>query len=170
MASIVQDHSPAHLYDGYGGDGKVVPLRYGPLMGLYAAGVGGYGVWFHRSGRSLPTPTAGDLALLGVATFKLSRLLARDKVTSFLRAPFTRFVGPGKGPEINEAPRGEGLRRGVGELATCPFCVSQWTGTALVALYLAHPPLGRAVAATLSAVTISDGLQYAETALQKAVE
>lgn len=170
MGQILQDHSPTHLYEGYGADGTVVPLRYAPLMGLYAAGVAGYGVWFHRSGRRLPTPSAGDLALLGVGTFKLSRLLARDKVTSVLRAPFTRFKGTAKGPEVNEAPRGRGLRRGVGELATCPFCVSQWVGTALTAVYLAQPALGRALATLLAAVTISDGLQYAETALQQAVE
>ncbi len=39
----------------------------------------------------------GDILLLGVATHKLGRLLAKDWVTSFLRAPFTTFKGGGAG-------------------------------------------------------------------------
>ncbi|HET9733236.1 MAG TPA: DUF1360 domain-containing protein [Acidimicrobiales bacterium] len=153
-------------YDGPAGD----PSRYAPLAAAYAGAVGGYTLWFSRSGRRLPEHTpAGDLALLGVATFRLSRLISRDRVTSFLRAPFTRYEGNAPGPEVNEEPRGEGERRSVGELLSCPFCVSVWAATALTGLYLAAPTAGRAAASLLAAVTISDGLQYAETALHHAV-
>lgn len=44
-----------------------------------------------RRGRLPEGYRAGDLVLLGVATFKLSRLISKDRVTAFLRAPFTRF-------------------------------------------------------------------------------
>lgn len=44
------------------------------------------------AGRPLPERlSAQDVVLAGVATHKLSRLIAKDNVTSFLRAPFTRF-------------------------------------------------------------------------------
>jgi alpha-L-arabinofuranosidase len=46
----------------------------------------------HRAGRLPERFAASDLALAGVATYRLSRLIARDRVTSGLRAPFTRFV------------------------------------------------------------------------------
>lgn len=155
---------------GYGGGDEVQPARYLPLVATYAAGVGAFAAWFARSGRRLPGRVEPfDVALLGVATFRLSRLLTRDKVTSFLRAPFTRFEGTAPSAELDERPRGEGARRTVGELASCPFCAGQWAATALGAMYLADPALGRAVAAVLSAVALSDGLQYAETALHQAV-
>src|SRR4051812_7980803 len=35
-----------------------------------------------------------DILLLGVATHKLSRIITKDAVTSFLRAPFTRYDEP----------------------------------------------------------------------------
>ncbi len=55
----------------------------------------------------------GDLALLSVATHKISRLLAKDPVTSPLRAPFTRFEGTSGPAELKEDVRGVGARRWV---------------------------------------------------------
>jgi len=64
-------------------------------MGVYAATVAGLGVLVRRSRRDLPHGySAADFALVSVATHKLSRLLAKDAVTSPLRMPFTRFEGP----------------------------------------------------------------------------
>lgn len=152
------------------GPGESISLgSYAALAGLYGAAVGAYALLFRRSGRTLPAVGAGDVVLLGVATFKASRLLSRDKVTSFLRAPVTHYQRDASGTEVDEEPRGHGLQHTVGELITCPFCVSQWLGTALTGLFLANPAAGRAVAAILSAVTLSDGLQYAETAVHRAV-
>ena len=144
------------------------PTRYMPLAALYASAVAGYSYWFVQSRRRLPERLAPwDVALLGVGTFRLSRLIAKDKVTSFLRAPFTRFEQSAPSAEVNEQARGRGLRRGMGELASCPFCVGQWAATALGALFAAQPATGRLVAGVLSAVAISDALQYAETAVHE---
>ena len=164
------DHPVRRLAAGYAHGHDVEPQSYAAFVGGYLGAAAGYAALFRRSGRRLPTSVpAGDVALLGTATFKLSRLIARDKVTSFLRFPFTRYQGNAPGPEVNEEPRGEGLRRHVGELATCPFCVSQWAGTALMGLYLVNRPAGRAVASLLSAIALSDALQYADTALHESV-
>src|SRR4051794_8924355 len=60
-----------------------------------------------------------DLLLLAVATQRLSRLVAKDKVTSAIRAPFVQYeedAGPG---EVSESPRGDGMRRAIGELISC---------------------------------------------------
>ncbi|MGA4837430.1 DUF1360 domain-containing protein [Streptomyces sp. G45] len=102
-----------------------------------------------------------DVALLGTATFKASRLLAKDKVTSFLRAPFTRRTEDGEGGEVQDEPRGSGARRAVGDLVACPFCVSAWVAGALVASYAVAPRGTRLLCTGLSAVTVADGLQYA---------
>ena len=33
-----------------------------------------------------------DLALLGIATHKLSRIIAKDRITGILRAPFVNYI------------------------------------------------------------------------------
>src|SRR5687768_4316453 len=61
------------------------------------------------TGRSAPErPGIGDVVLIAVATHKLSRLLAKDAVTSPLRAPFVRYTEPAGAAELNEEVRGEG--------------------------------------------------------------
>src|SRR5205823_2844307 len=63
-----------------------------------------------RSRRDLPERIPlQDIALLSIGTFKLSRLVAKDKVTSAIRAPFTEYEGEGGPSEVSEKPRGEGL-------------------------------------------------------------
>ncbi|HXE45781.1 MAG TPA: DUF1360 domain-containing protein [Conexibacter sp.] len=99
------------------------PERERPL-GWYAALVSMFGglamsfaAWFRRSGRSLPERMdARDLALVTVAAHKASRLVAKGRVMSPVRAPFTRYQRDGGPAEVEEAARGHGLRRMVGEL------------------------------------------------------
>lgn len=144
---------------------------YAALLAIYGAGIGGFAAFLRRSGRRLPKRVdPADVALLGVATFKLSRLISRDAVTGVVRAPFTTRKGKLKGAEVRDAPRGRGMRRAVGELLTCPFCISQWLATVLAGSYVVAPDATRMAAATLSAVTVADVLQYAHTALQDTVD
>lgn len=90
---------------------------YAVLSAGFGGAVGGALVALRATGKPLPKGFGiGDVLLGGVATHKLSRLLAKDKVTSFLRAPFTEYQGPGGPGEVEEKPRGSGLRYVVGEL------------------------------------------------------
>jgi hypothetical protein len=82
-----------------------------------------------------------DVLLAGAATHKLARLIAKDKVTSFARAPFTEFQGKGGPSEVEGAPRGSGLRYAAGELLVCPYCLGLWISDFL---QLAYARLGRA--------------------------
>jgi len=159
MAVRVQDaepfagHSPA----------QERPLGgYAALVGSYAAAVGGFAAWLRASNRELPeSPSTGDFVLMTVATHKAARLVAKDRVTSAVRAPFTRYeddAGPG---EVSEAARGRGLRRAVGELITCPFCIGLWIASAFTVGFIVAPRATRWIAATLSAVFGSDVLQIA---------
>jgi len=141
---------------------------YAAVAAAYAGLLGAFVVAFRRSNRSLPRAVpAADVVLLGAATFKLSRLLTRAKVTAFIRAPFTRYRGPGAPAEVSEEPRGTGAQRAVGELLACPFCSAQWLATGLACGYVVNPDAARVVAAGLAAVVVSDGLQYANAALQQ---
>jgi hypothetical protein len=109
---------------------------------------------------------AADLAVGALATYKLSRLIAKDEVTSPLRAPFARFEGSAGRGEVSEEPRGRGLRLAVGELVTCPYCVGQWVAGGFV-LGLGHAPRPtRALAGMWAILGLADFLQLARSALE----
>jgi uncharacterized protein DUF1360 len=121
-----------------------------------------------RSRKELPARIPlRDIVLLGVGTFKLSRLIGKDKVTSFMRAPFTQYEGEAGPSEVSEEPRGHGLKRAIGELLVCPYCIGQWVGTGLLAGYLYRPRLTRTVASVLAIVTAADYLQQTWSAVDK---
>jgi hypothetical protein len=105
---------------------------------------------------------------MSIATYKVSRLIAKDRITSFLRAPFTRYKGESERPsEVSEEARGRGLRRAVGELLVCPYCLGQWVGTGFLAVYLRDPRLARTLAVLFTIVSGSDLLQEAWVAVDK---
>jgi hypothetical protein len=89
-------------------------------------------------------------------------------VTSPLRAPFTRYEGPGGPAEVNEAVRGHGARHAMGELVTCPFCVGQWVATGFAFGLLLAPRVTRQVAATFSALEAADFLQFGRAIVEHA--
>ena len=140
---------------------------YGTLVALFNGAVGTGLVAAGRAGRLPDRYAASDLVLLGVASFRLSRLIAKDRVTSVIRAPFTRFqedVGHG---EVAEAARGTGLRRAVGELLVCDYCLGPWVAAPGVIGLAFAPRATRAVAALLSVYAISDALQLAYSTAQE---
>ena len=145
------------------------PLRgYAGLMGAYAAIVAVVGLLGRRTGRLPDGINVGDLALGGVAVHKASRILARDPITSPLRAPFTQLRGTSGPAELHEEVTGRGWRKAVGELVTCPFCLGQWLATAYVFGLAFAPRLTRAVAATFAIHAGSDALQFAYSRLEDA--
>src|SRR4029450_10594720 len=80
------------------------PHEHRPL-GRYVAAMGAFGglaaaiaAAARVTGRPVPErPSTQDVVLISIATHKLSRLIAKDSVTSPLRAPFTRYSEPGGG-------------------------------------------------------------------------
>src|SRR6266542_2729976 len=74
------------------------------VMGVYGGVVGSLTALARLLGRRPPERISpGDVVLLSVATHKLSRLLAKDAVTTPLRAPFTRFEVPRARPRSTRA-------------------------------------------------------------------
>ncbi|MFJ3718219.1 DUF1360 domain-containing protein [Streptomyces sp. NPDC090057] len=155
----------------YGDRGEDPLGGYAALVSVFVTGVGAYAVVARRRGVTLPRELPPwDVALLGTATYKVSRLLTRDRITSFLRAPFTRRAEEGKAGEVVDEPRGTGMRRAVGDLLACPFCTSAWVATALMCSYAASPRLTRLVGGGFGALTVADWLQYAWTWTQRTAE
>jgi hypothetical protein len=158
----MQDNENDGGWTGYNTSKEDRPLgAYALLIGAFHAIFALFLLAVQRSGRSLPErPRPDDILLLGIATQKLSRLLAKDAVTSALRAPFTRYQGPAGEGEVNDAPRGRGLRHAVGELLTCPFCVSEWIGAFLGYGLVFAPRVTRFVAGLVATLTVADFVQY----------
>ncbi|MFF9097955.1 MULTISPECIES: DUF1360 domain-containing protein [unclassified Streptomyces] len=153
-------------------DGGEVPLGgYAALATTFTTGAALFAALAHRRGVRPPEQVPPwDVALLGTAVFKASRLISKDKITSFLRAPFTRRTEQGEGSEVMDAPRGGGAQRAVGDLVSCPFCVSAWVAGVLVGSYAVTPRGTRLVCAGLTALTAADWLQYAWTWAQQSTE
>jgi Protein of unknown function (DUF1360) len=140
---------------------------YTAISGVYAGAVGGFVAWLWRSGRKVPQrPNGPDLLLMSVATHKLSRLIAKDRVTSALRHPFTEYQGEAGPGEVDERARGTGLRRALGELLVCPYCLGLWVATAFSAGLIVAPRATRWAASTLSVLFASDVLQIAYRKLE----
>jgi Protein of unknown function (DUF1360) len=147
------------------------PLRaYAGLTAAFATTLGGAIAALRVNGHDLPDrPRLADIALAGVATHKVSRLLAKDKVTSFIRAPFTRYEQPGdQGGEVEEQPRGGGARLAIGELLVCPYCLAQWVAAGFTLGLVAAPRTTRLVASIYAAETLSDFLQAGYRAAEQA--
>lgn len=143
--------------------GEERPLgSYAVLASVYSAAAGGALVALRLRGHRLPERvSAADLLLVGVATHKLSRLLAKDKVTSFARAPFTQFQAAAGQGEVEERAYGDGLRKAFGELLICPYCLAQWVATAFTLGLVGAPRLTRLLSAVLVVHSVSDALQIA---------
>jgi len=136
------------------------PLRgYATVMAVYAAGAAVAAGIARLTGKRLPErPPVGDLALMAVATHKISRLLTKDAATSPLRAPVTQFESVAGEAELNESPRGTGAQHALGELLTCPFCTAVWVAGGLAAGLVFAPRLtrfGMGVASAIAGARLS---------------
>ena len=138
---------------------------YGALMGTFSAVFGGAIAIAAAQGRLPSRPSAMDIALVAVAGHKVSRLVAKDKVTLPLRAPFTETrLEDG---ELVDEPVGTGMQKAVGQLLTCPKCVGQWACASFVVGMIYSPRATRAVASVFASDAISDFLHVAYRAADR---
>jgi len=166
LSDVVEDlPNPA---EGYAPPEKRPPLlSYLGFMSVFGTLVAAALAVAKRQGRELPERVpAGQLLLIGTASHKLSRILAKDKVTSPLRAPFTELEGKGGPAEFEERSRGSGLRKAIGELLICPFCLGLWVIAAFSVGLVFAPRVTRFVASLFAALTIADFLQIAYKAAE----
>jgi hypothetical protein len=135
---------------------------YAAIMATFAGGLAAAGALAHALHRDPREHDALDLVVLGAATFKAARTIARDEVTSFLRDPFVA----GDAHEGAEEPVETGdMRQAVGELVTCSRCVGTWAAAGLACTQILAPRFGRLVTWTLAAGAANDFLQASFSAL-----
>jgi hypothetical protein len=141
--------------------------EYATMLGFYLTSVAVLTGFAKEQGRLKRKFGLLDLALLGIATHKLSRIIAKDRITSILRAPFVSYIrGAGAG-EVEEEPRGRGFQRGIGHLISCPYCTAPWSATALAFGFLFAPRVTRFFAGILVSVAMSDFLHRAYLAARE---
>ena len=155
------------VFEGYDGGEEPLP-SYAALAGLFNLILAVFLLIARKSGRQIPERVeTRDIALRGVATHKLSMLVAQDAVTSPLRAPFTELQEKESPKSLDEKPRGKGLRRSVGELLTCQFCLGMWVASFFTYGLVLAPRVTRLIATVFTVVTISDHLHQTYKALTK---
>jgi len=164
---VSNGESAQGVFEGYDGGEEPLP-SYAALAGLFNLILAVVLLIARKTGRPIPERVeARDIALLGVATHKLSLLLAKDAITSPLRAPFTELQEKQSPKRVEEKPRGKGLRRSLGELLTCHFCVGQWIASFFAYGLVFAPAVTRLVASIFAVVALSDHLHQSYKALMK---
>ncbi len=104
-------------------------LTYPALTGIFLAAFAVFNLLARRKRTEL---RPFDLALLGLSSFRMGRMVSYDLVMQTLRAPFTETVPDPTGAGETVEPKGTGWRRAVGDLICCPICVGTWIAAALV--------------------------------------
>jgi hypothetical protein len=124
-------------------DYAALSAGYGTLLGALVLGArqGAYPV------------DRGEIPALGLATFALSKLIAKEKVETWVREPFVEETPDGR------RPKGTGMRFAIGELLSCTRCVGAWSSLALVGLRVTRPREARVVTAVLASSALNDFLQ-----------
>lgn len=165
QGSHEKDLSGESVSENYGA-GKRSLYSYSALMGGFNLIFAVFLLLAKLLGRSIPQRIdAGDIALLGMATHKLSSIATQDAITSPLRAPFAELREKESPKSVDEKPRGEGLRRSMGELLTCKFCLGTWVASLFTYGLVLAPRVTRLVASIFAILTVSDYLHQTYKAL-----
>ncbi len=160
LADATHGYAPAHEH-------RPLPA-YAVLTAAFGATFGGSLLAAYRHAGGFPERVeVRDVALIGIATHKVTRLIAKDRVTSFVRAPFAEYQDRAGHGEIEEKARGRGLRLATGELLICPYCLAQWVVGGFAVGMVAAPRLTRLLAAMWSAEALSDFAQFAYHAAEE---
>ena len=129
---------------------------YAGIMSTFVGGLAAAGVAAKLLGRDPREHSALDLVLLGLATFKASRTMSGDEVTSFLREPFV--AGHAQHGDEDPVETG-GPRQAIGELVTCSRCIGTWIAGGLAGTQIIAPRFGRLLTWTLATAGANDVLQ-----------
>jgi Protein of unknown function (DUF1360) len=131
--------------------------EYAALTAVFGGVLGGF---LLLTRRRLPERVPfGDILRIGLASYKVGRLVAKDDVTTWVRAPVTQD------PDATE-PKPRGVERALGELVTCPYCVGVWIASGLSYALVLFPRQTRLVTTIFGAQAIADFLNAAYVKLK----
>jgi hypothetical protein len=126
--------------------------EYAALAATFGAVLAGF---LAVAGHRLPERISlTDTVRVGLASYKVGRLIAKDRVASFVRAPVT------DDPDATE-PKPEGLPRALGELVTCPYCIGVWAASGFAYALVLFPRQTRLVTTIFGAQAVADFLNAA---------
>jgi hypothetical protein len=133
-----------------GMDGETRPVDYAAINAVWISLAAALVAGTRRRASEDPI-TNKELIPLAAATFAVSKAVARERIGSWVREPFVETE--------EQKPKGNRIRRAVGELVTCTRCVGTWSALGVVGLRIANPEAGRTVTAVLAASAGNDWLQ-----------
>jgi hypothetical protein len=110
--------------DRAGSEGRVLKLA---LVGTYSS----VALLASAARRRATLPSLPELVILGLASHRVGRMLAYERVGEPFREPFTATVPDESGVDDTVVARGRGVRWVVGELVSCPTCVATWAALAM---------------------------------------
>jgi hypothetical protein len=93
----------------------------------------------------------GDLVRIALASYKISRVITKEDVTTFVRAPVTEDAEA-------QQPKPDGMRRVLGELVTCPYCIGLWVVAAVSFSLVRFPRETRFATTIFGAYALTDFL------------
>jgi hypothetical protein len=120
-------------------------VTYAALVAIFAA----------RARNARDTPPLVELPVLGLATFALSKAVAREKIGSWVREP---LADEHLSHAAHPLQRPGAVAR---DLVTCTRCIGAWAALGLVALRVTSPAAGRSVATVLAVSGVNDFAQAA---------
>lgn len=154
------------IFEGYDKNGEVPISSYATLAGAFNLIFALFLLVSRVTGQRIPERIeTRDVLIFGVATHKLSWLLAREPITSPIRAPFTELEEVKNPTKVEEKPRGTGLQKTIGQLLTCHFCLGMWVSACFTYAFVLFPAASRLVAAIFAMLTVSDHLHQTYKAL-----
>ncbi|MDQ3346219.1 MAG: DUF1360 domain-containing protein [Chloroflexota bacterium] len=112
-------------HDRTGEDGRALKLT---LVGTFLASIAVAGR--QASGRKSARDPL-DLVLMGLASYRIGRMVAFERVGEPLREHFTAEVPDESGVDDTVVARGRGPRWVIGELLSCPTCIATWAALGL---------------------------------------
>jgi hypothetical protein len=123
--------------------------EYAALAGAFSAVLAGF---LSAAGPRLPERISlVDTVRIGLASYKLGRLIAKDPVASFVRAPVTEDLDASE-------PKREGAARALGELVTCPYCIGLWIASGFAYSLVLFPRQTRLVTTIFGGQAVADFL------------
>jgi hypothetical protein len=131
-------------------DGEARPVDYAAINAVWVALAAAL-LTATRTRASDDPITNKELVPLAAATFAVSKAVARERIGSWVREPFVDTE--------DQQPKGNRIRRAVGELVTCTRCVGTWSALAVVGLRVASPDTGRTVSMILASSAVNDWMQ-----------
>ncbi len=119
---------------------------YALLIALYNALYGVFLLLYRRKETSLERIGPLDLAMLSLATLRVSKGISEDEITAVFRSPLIEGIDSGE-----SRPRGGGMRWALGKLVLCPTCTGTWVAALLGYSLHLYPRQTRPLLAIMSA-------------------